>query len=161
MADSKILFSFEDFSSKDRASKAVVRHFSRAGASVVQTDASGSIRRSSGVSYRELALAFADSQQVVLRIKQTGDIFQVLLNGKVLPIRNQDDHSKAIAEVVKAMDSGRTAFQKKLARAKVKLPPSIKTAAPKMEQALAEKRDALRDAIADARQRLEELRTAA
>lgn len=161
MADSKILFSFEDFSSKDKASKAVVRHFSRAGASVVQTDASGSIRRSSGVSYRELALAFADSQQVVLRIKQTGDIFQVLLNGKVLPIRNQDDHSKAIAEVVKAMDSGRTAFQKKLARAKVKLPPSIKTAAPKMEQALAEKRDALRDAIADARQRLEELRTAA
>lgn len=161
MADSKILFSFEDFSSKDKASKAVVRHFARAGASVVQTDASGSIRRSSGVSYRELALAFADSQQVVLRIKQTGDIFQVLLNGKVLPIRNQDDHSKAIAEVVKAMDSGRTAFQKKLARAKVKLPPSIKTAAPKMEQALAEKRDALRDAIADARQRLEELRTAA
>lgn len=161
MADSKILFSFEDFSSKDKASKAVVRHFSRAGASVVQADASGSIRRSSGVSYRELALAFADSQQVMLRIKQTGDIFQVLLNGKVLPIRNQDDHSKAIAEVVKAMDSGRTAFQKKLARAKVKLPPSIKTAAPKMEQALAEKRDALRDAIADARQRLEELRTAA
>ena len=37
-----------------------------------------------------------DEERVVLRIKQSGDIFQVLLNGKVLPIKNQDDHVKAI-----------------------------------------------------------------
>lgn len=160
MANSKILFSFEDFSSKDKASKAVFRHFTRAGASIVQVDAGGTIRRTSGVSYRELALAFADSQQVVLRIKQTGDIYQVLVNGKVLPIRQQDDHGKAIAEVVKAMDAGRSAFQAKLAKANVKLPPSVRTAAPKLEQALAEKRDALREAVGEARQRLEELRAA-
>lgn len=160
MADKKLLFSFEDFSSKDRAAKAVAKYFTRAGASVVQIDASSAIRRSSGVSYRELTLTFADSQAVVLRVKQTGDIFQVLLNGKVLPLVNQDDHAKAIAEVAKAMDAARTAFQKKLARAKAKLPASIKTAAPRMEQVLTEKRDSLKDALADARTELEGLRAA-
>lgn len=160
MADTKVLFSFEDFSSKDRATKAVVKYFARAGANVVQVDASSAIRRTSGVSYRELVLTFADSQAVALRIKQTGDIFQVLLNGKVLPLVNQDDHSKAVAEVVKTMDGSRSAFQKKLARAKAKLPASIKTAAPRMEQILTEKRDSLRDALADARAELGTLRAA-
>ena len=160
MADTKVLFSFEDFSSKDRATKAVVKYFARAGASVVQVDASSAIRRTSGVSYRELTLTFADSQAVALRVKQTGDIFQVLLNGKVLPLVNQDDHAKAVAEVVKTMDGARSAFQKKLARAKAKLPASIKTAAPRMEQILVEKRDSLRDALADARAELEGLRAA-
>jgi len=160
MADKKLLFSFEDFSSKDRATKAVVKYFARAGASVVQVDASSAIRRTSGVSYRELTLTFADSQAVALRVKQTGDIFQVLLNGKVLPLVNQDDHAKAVAEVVKTMDGARSAFQKKLARAKAKLPASIKTAAPRMEQILVEKRDSLRDALADARAELEGLRAA-
>lgn len=160
MADKKLLFSFEDFSSKDRATKAVVKYFTRAGANAVQIDASAAVRRTSGVSYRELTLTFADSQTVALRIKQTGDIFQVLLNGKVLPLVNQDDHAKAIAEVAKAMDSARSAFQKKLARAKAKLPASIKTAAPRMEQVLTEKRDSLRDALADARTELEGLRAA-
>lgn len=160
MADKKLLFSFEDFSSKDRATKAVVKYFTRAGANAVQIDASAAVRRTSGVSYRELTLTFADSQAVALRIKQTGDIFQVLLNGKVLPLVNQDDHAKAIAEVAKAMDSARSAFQKKLARAKAKLPASIKTAAPKMEQVLTEKRDSLKEAIAEAQQELEGLRAA-
>lgn len=160
MADKKLLFSFDDFSSKDRAAKAVVKYFTRAGANAVQIDASAAVRRTSGVSYRELTLTFADSQTVALRIKQTGDIFQVLLNGKVLPLVNQDDHAKAIAEVAKAMESARSAFQKKLARAKAKLPASIKTAAPRMEQVLTEKRDSLKDALADARTELEGLRAA-
>lgn len=160
MADKKLLFSFEDFSNKDKATKAVVKYFTRAGANAVQADASGAVRRTSGVSYRELVLTFADSQSVTLRIKQTGDIYQVLLNGKVRPILSQDDHAKAIAEVVKAMDAGRSAFQRKLAKAKARLPESIKTAAPRMEQVLTDKRDALRDAIAEARQELEGLRAA-
>ena len=136
MADKKLLFSFEDFSNKDKAAKAVVKYFTRAGANAVQVDASGAVRRTSGVSYRELVLTFADSQSVTLRIKQTGDIYQVLLNGKVLPIKAQDDHTAAIAEIVKAMDAGRSAFQKKLAAAQVKPPAGLKTAAPKMMAAV-------------------------
>jgi len=69
-----------------------------------------------------LHLVFNDSQTIALRIKETGDIFQVLLNKKALPIRNQDEHAKAIKEMVSAMDRGRVAFQKKLARKKVNCP---------------------------------------
>jgi hypothetical protein len=143
-----LLFSFEDLSTKDKAAKQVMKYFSRAGANVVQQDVNTSVKRSSGVSYREMSLTFSDSQQVVLRIKQTGDIYQVTLNGRILPIKNQDDHVKAIAEIVAAMDAGRTKFQKLVAAAKIKTPPGIRTAAPKIEQVLTEKRDSLKAAIA-------------
>ena len=146
-----LLFSFEDLSAKDKAAKQAARYFSRAGANVVQQDVPTAVKRSSGITYREMTLTFADSQQVVLRIKQSGDIFQVLLNGKVLPIKNQDDHVKAIAEIVQAMDAGRSRFQKLLAAAQVRPPAGIRTAAPKMEQVLTEKRDALKSAIAAVR----------
>lgn len=119
-----LLFSFEDLSSKDKAFKQVSRYFSRAGANIVQHEIPSKIKRTSGISYREMLLTFADSQRVTLRIKQTGDIFQVLLNDKILPIKEQDDHVKAIAEIVQAMDAGRSRFQKKLAAAKVR-PPEI------------------------------------
>lgn len=155
-----LLFSFDDLSTKDRATKQVAKYFTRAGAAPVQVDVSPQVRRTSDVSYRELLLVFADSQKVILRIKQTGDIFQVLLNGKVIPVRSQDDHAKAIAEVVGQLDASRTAFQQKLARTKVKLPPSIRTAAPRMEQVLTEKRDALKDAIAQAEQELSKRKAA-
>ena len=152
------LFSFEDLSAKDKAAKQAARYFSRAGANVVQQDVPTAVKRSSGITYREMALTFADSQQVVLRIKQSGDIFQVLLNGKVLPIKNQDDHVKAIAEIVQAMDAGRSRFQKLLAAAQARPPAGIRTAAPKMEQVLTEKRDALKAAIAEVRSQIEAIK---
>jgi hypothetical protein len=142
-----LLFSFEDLSTKDKAAKQAVRYFSRAGANVVQQDVSTSVKRTSGVSYREMTLTFADSQQVAFRVKQSGDIFQVMLNGKVLPIKNQDDHVKAIAEIVQAMDAG-------LAAAKIKPPAGIRTAAPKMEAVLTKKRDALKEAVAAVREEI-------
>ena len=156
-----LLFSFEDLSAKDKAAKQAARYFSRAGANVVQQDVPTAVKRSSGITYREMTLTFADSQQVVLRIKQSGDIFQVLLNGKVLPIKNQDDHVKAIAEIVQAMDAGRSRFQKLLAAAQVRPPAGIRTAAPKMEQVLTEKRDALKAAIAEVRSQIEAIKGAA
>ena len=146
-----LLFSFEDLSTKDKAVKQAARYFSRAGANVVQQEVIPTVKRTSGISYREMALTFADSQRVLLRIKQSGDIFQVVLNGKPLPIKSQDDHVKAIAEIVKAMDAGRSKFQKILAAARVKPPAGIRTAAPKMEQVLTDKRDALKSAISAVR----------
>lgn len=142
-----LLFTFEEMTSKDKPTKELTRIFKRAGVDVAQVDVNPSVKRSSGISYRELSLTFADSQQVTLRIKQSGDVYQVLLNGKVLPIRAQDDHVAAITEVVKAMDAGRAAFQKKLAAVKPTLPPSVRTAAPQMMQQLAQRRDDLVQAV--------------
>lgn len=84
-----LLFSFADLSVKDKAAKEAMKYFSRAGANVVQQDVSTAVKRNAGVSYRELTLTFADSQKVTMRVKQTGDIFQVLLNNKLLPIKTR------------------------------------------------------------------------
>ncbi|MDF0607253.1 hypothetical protein HZU77_016715, partial [Neisseriaceae bacterium TC5R-5] len=138
----------------------LARYFSRAGCQVVQQDVLAALKRTAGITYREMVLTFADSQQVSLLIKQSGDIFRVMLNKKVLPIKNQDDHVKAIAEIVQAMDAGRSKFQLLLAKAKVTPPASIRTAAPKMEQVLTEKRDALKVAIAEVRAEIASLNTA-
>lgn len=143
-----VLFTFDDMTGKDKPARELTRMFKRAGIDVVQVDVSQSIQRTSGVSYRQVFLTFADSQQVTLNVKQTGDIYQVLINKKNLPLRFPDDHIKAVAEIVKAMDTGRAAFQRKLAAAKVALPPSVRTAAPRMRAALESKRDALIESIA-------------
>lgn len=153
----RLLFSFDDLTRKDKAVKELEKLFKRAGANPVSVDIDARIKRSSGVSFREISLTFADSQTVKLRIKRPGDIFQVMLNRKVMPMTHQDDHSRAVGEIVQAMERGRTAFQKTLARARVKLPSSMKTAAPRMETLLEEKRDALREAVEDARQQLAKL----
>lgn len=143
-----LLFNFEEMaSSKEKIAKIIGRQFAMAGQNIVQTDISESTKRSSGVSFREMTLTFADSQAITLRVKQTGDIFQVLLNNKVIPIKNQDDHAKAVAEIAQNLDKGRAQFQKKLAATKVAVPKGIKTAAPKIEQVLTEKRDSLKEAI--------------
>ncbi|MGO2878512.1 MAG: hypothetical protein ACTIDT_01010 [Halomonas sp.] len=153
-----LILSFDDLTRKNKAVKELEKHFRRAGANVVSVDVDPRIKRTSGVSYREISLTFSDSQVVKLGIKRPGDIFQVMLNRKALPLRHQDDHAKAIGEIIRAMDSGRTAFQKRMAKAKVKLPARMTTAAPRIEKRLEEKRDALKEAVEDARKQLSELK---
>lgn len=142
-----LLFSFEDMSAKDKAAKAVIRYFTKAGAEVIAQDVDTRVKRTSGVSYREMTLTFDDSQQMILRVKQTGDIYQVLLNGKVVPVKNQDNHIKAVEELAAMVQSNRAKFQKALSRVKAEIPKSIKTAAPKLEAALSEKIEATKEAI--------------
>lgn len=156
----KLIFTFGDMSVKDKAAKQVMKYFARAGAPAVAQNVDPKVKRTSGISYREMTLTFADSQVVTLRIKDPGDIYQVLINGKLVPIKNQDDHVKAVAEIVAMLDSGRTKFQAKLAKTQVKIPPTIKTAAPKMLQVFTEKRDGLKSAIAEVRAEIEQLRAA-
>jgi hypothetical protein len=157
-----LLFTFEDLSVKDKATKLVTRYFMRAGAHVTGVpEISPKLLRSAGITYREMLLVFNDSQRVILRIKQSGDIFQVLLNGKVLPIKNQDNHLKAIAEIVAKMDAGRAKFQKAMSFIKIKPPAGIRTAAPKMVETLTQRRDALKTAIAEINTQIEKLQSGA
>ena len=153
-----LLFDFNDMTSSDKAAVKAMKYFARAGSPVIAVNASSAIKRTSGVSYREMTLSFGDSQTITLRVKPDGDVFEVLLNKKLVPIKNQDDHIAAVAELVGMMNAGRTKFQQKLAKALIKLPPSIKTAAPKMLQVLTEKRDALIAAIDDVKVEIETIR---
>lgn len=156
-----ILFTFEKMSPTDRNTKRILQQFQREGCSVVQSDVSiGDIKRTSGISYRELTFVFADSQRVDLRVKQSGDIFQVVLNGKVIPIRNQDDHAKAIAEIAASVKANSEAHQKKLAQRAAKPPAAMKSAAPKIEQVLTQRREELTESIAEVERQIEAIRAA-
>jgi len=142
-----LLFDFDKMGGRsDAALKDAIKLFTRAGAQVANSDVSTPMR-TSGISYREITFTFSDSQKVILRVKQSGDIYQVLINGKPFPIKEQDDHPKAISEIVAALDAGRTGFQKKMAIAKVTLPPGIKTAVPTIEKKVLQQTESLKVAI--------------
>lgn len=155
-----LVFTFESLSSKDKAAKEAVKQFKKVRATVAQVDVGSSIKKTSGIPYRELFLTFTDSQVITMRIKESGDIYQVLLNGKVVPLRNQDDHGLAIKEMADMMGRGRAAFQKRQARKRVTLPSSIKTAAPKMEVMLTDRLTSLRTSVEQAKATLAELTAA-
>lgn len=153
-----LLFSFEDLGTKsDKALVKLKQYFSRASAPVVTAEPGAKTLRTSGISYRELFLTFGDSQRVTLRIKQTGDVYQVLVNDKLTPLKAQDDHIKAVAEIAQKLTAGRDKFQKALANVKVPLPKGIRTAAPKLEEQLKIREEELDAAISEAQQELAEL----
>ena len=154
----QLLFSFEDLGNKsDKALTKLKQYFSRANAPVVTAEPGAKTLRTSGISYRELFLTFGDSQRVTLRIKQTGDVYQVLINDKLTPLKAQDDHIKAVAEIAQKLDAGRAKFQKALANVKVPLPKGIRTAAPKLEEQLRVREEELDAAIGEAQQELADL----
>lgn len=142
-------FDYKNLTGKDHASAMMVKAFVQHKADVASIEGEGKIKRMSGVAYKELALAMADSQQIILRIKDTGDVFQVLVNNKVVPIKNQDNIAKAVIEIVDRLDAGRAAFQKAMLRKKVEapMPKGIKTAAANMILTLQERVPALKAEI--------------
>lgn len=136
------LFPFDDLA-KPRSLERISKAFAKHKLEPLSVEAVPGTKRTSGVSYREVHIAFSDSQIIKLRIKQSGDIFQVLQNGRPLPITAQNDHPKAVLEIINSLDAKRAAFQKAQARRKTKLPASVATAAPKLLAMLTQRRDDL------------------
>lgn len=152
------IIDFADLTVGNKAVKRIAQAFTRAGAPVVSIDVDPKTQRSSGVSFRNLHLTFADSQKVTLSIKQSGDIWRTLINGAVVPLKAQDDQKKAVAELVKLLDAGRAKHQAKMARVKAELPKGIRTAAPRMEVALQAKAADLDTQIVEAKATINAMR---
>lgn len=153
-----ILLDFHDQPSATKALKKVAQYMQRAGQPVVSSNFDPKVRRSSNVSFREALLTLASGQTVTLRVTQSGDVFQVLLNGSVKPIKNASDQIKAIGEIAALAEANQAAFQKKQARVKVDLPKGIKTAAPRMEVALQSRLEELDAQIAERKTQVNELK---
>lgn len=131
-----------DFSNAQAAAKAlkkVSQIMIRAGQPVVTSEFNPSPKRTSGVTYREASLTVASGQVVVLRVNATGDIFQVLINKSVTPLKNQTDSEKAVKEIAGLLESGQVAFQKAQARKAIALPKGMSTPAPKQAAVYAER----------------------
>jgi hypothetical protein len=153
-----LLFKFDAMGSgNDKAIRDITRMFDRAGVQVVSSEVAKTLTKRAGVAFRNVDFTMADGQTVTMAVKETGDVFEVKINGSVVPLRNQDDHGKAIAEIGALLDKKRVAFQRALARVKVPLPPSIRVSRTAMLAAKTEKRDGLKEAVTLAEQELAEL----
>lgn len=156
--DKTPLFSWADLGTEQGASKAlkqITAIFARAGNKTMQEDEKAAsaeiskVKRTNGVKYREIVIAFLDSQSLVLRIKESGDVFQVVINKKLTPIKNQDDQKKAVDEIIGILNAGRSKFQAAMAKKKDPTP-RTKTTTSKKQQIvqLTERRDQLKEDIA-------------
>lgn len=152
------LINFDDMKAGNRALRKLTQAFFRAGTPVAAADIDPKLRRSAGVTYRQVLITFNDNQRLLLGVKQSGDIFEVKLNGSKVPLKNQDDQHKAVAEIAQLVEAGRKKFQARLARTRVVMPKGLKTAAPRMEVRLQEANDKLDQDIVAARTRVNELR---
>jgi Asp-tRNA(Asn)/Glu-tRNA(Gln) amidotransferase A subunit family amidase len=153
-----LIFDIYNLSHKDKAIADARRAFARAGATVATVDVDAKTKKTLGVEYREVQFAFADSQTVRFGVNASGDVAQVRINGKAVPLKNPDDHGAAIKEIVAFMDKGRTKFQAAMAKVKAPLPPTVRTAAPRLHDAWKEKVSGLDTAIEEATTRRDELR---
>lgn len=133
----KLLIDYEGLATNaTRATKAVTALLKRAGVEVIKAESDGRTRRIAGISYREVLLTFADSQSLGLRVKATGDVYEVRVNGKLTPVKEQDDSAKAAVELATLLDRTRAKFQKRMAAIAMKPPEGAKTAAPRLIEVL-------------------------
>ena len=153
-----LLFSFDDLSDKNKVVQKVKKQFEKLNLTVTAVDVPQQIKRTAGVSYREVSMTFADSQIVTLRIKKTGDIFTVLLNKKAIPIKNQDDQTKGLKEIADAVTKNQSAFQRKLARIAIKVPTKGMRSTVSVVERQASKIEEMKSAIEEYRKKTEELR---
>lgn len=132
-----ILFNFAEMGGKgDEAVKKIIAEFKKNGVTLVKNLVSVSpVKRSSGVSFKEITMTTSDSRQVQFAVKQTGDIFKVKLSViqgqsiklQEMPIKNQSDHSLAIKEICTRIDRERKPYQAKLEKIQSnELDPKIK-----------------------------------
>jgi len=117
MTATPLLFDIKNLSTEAESMKRLIEMFAMLGETLVNHDVDKTLKRSAGITYKDLSLTFADSQTVTFSIKQTGDIWKVKLNNKQIALRNQDAHKPeaVIQEIAQKIKAGRTAYQKALA----------------------------------------------
>lgn len=135
--------------SADKALTKISTLMGRAGQPVVAHELNPKAKRSSDTTYREAYLTLASGQQVTLRVNSTGDIYQVLLNSAVQPLKEHTDTDKAVVEIAGLAQKNQAKFQKAQARRAVALPKGMSTPKPKIADALAEQVAGLDAQIAD------------
>lgn len=140
-----ISLNYDKPSDKDPALKALARKLGQAGAVVIaQSVDQGAPLKRAGVSYRTASLSFADSQQVQILFKApAGDVFEVRLNGKAIPITAQTDASAAAKEIAGRLAAGRAKFQAALTKAPVVKVAAIRVSRTNQLKQLTEARDTL------------------
>ena len=92
--------------------KPVLKRFDKYQCHVAKVEATNKGKRESGFLIKNFTLHFDDGQQMLVRVKGDGTVFQVKLNNKVVPIRHVDDMDKAIIEMVDYVQSNARAYER-------------------------------------------------
>jgi hypothetical protein len=143
-------FNFETPSEKDKSVKELVKLFAKVNAKAIDVKVDKKPSTKAGTVYRNVALTFADSQRITLGFKETGDVFEARLNGKMLPLASQDEAQETVKELANAMAARRAAFQRAMLKVRLPNPSPARTSKAKMLEDKIERRDALKDAITHA-----------
>lgn len=151
------LFDFDNPADSKRSLKRIGQAMLRAGQPVVSSEFNLKVQRTAGIAFRTALLTLASGQTVTLRVKLTGDIYQILLNRTVLPVKDQTGLG-AVAEIAAAATANQKRFQAAQARLKAELPKGIRSTAPSMLAALQERTTFLDDQIREATETRDDLR---
>ncbi len=158
IAGMNLIFNFSAPSPRDPAIKQVGKALSQAGCPVASATFDTKSSRRSGIEFRTVCLVMADGQRVELGVKSSGDVFEVRINGSVVPLFKQGDAAGAAKEIAARLTAGRDKFQKRMASAPVDpVPSSARTARRRMLDVLTEQRNELAGSVAQAKVRLQEL----
>jgi ribosomal protein L7/L12 len=148
-------------SDKDPALKALARKLGQAGAVVIaQSVDQGTPLKRAGIAYRTANLSFADSQVVQLLFKESGDVFEVKLNGKAVPVTAQTDVGAAGKEIAGRLAAGRAKFQAAMTKAPVTKVAAIRVSRTNQLKQLTEARDTLASECDTLQSELDALRAA-
>lgn len=88
----------------------IVKAFGNNKLAVVNVKASNMAKRENGVAIKEAQFEFKSGQKLVLKVKADGGVFQVKLNGKVLPVKEVFDVDAAFKEIVKMTKQNEAAY---------------------------------------------------
>ncbi len=86
------------------------------------------VKRVTGVSVKPVDMTLENGQMVTFLVRQDGDVFRVLVNGKDFPMKGDlsadtpQTFKEAIGEIATKIRSGQAAFDKKQAAVKVTIP---------------------------------------
>ena len=118
-----------DFEKFDKAGlKSALSAIEKNGLKIANVDADNRAKRESGYQVKAATIEFESGQKLVLKIKAGGSIYQVRLNGKVVPIKNVDNPDKALLEVVDYVMANEKRYlrqKERMAEQKSSKPPAV------------------------------------
>lgn len=108
------VFDFAQFDVK--GVEPIKKAFEQAGLTVIDVEATNRAARRAGYQVKSATFHFADGQKVVMMLKNdgdgNGDIYQVKLNSRVVPVKNVDDMDKAVGEIATMAGANSASFLK-------------------------------------------------
>lgn len=112
-----------DFENLTKAGlKKLLKVFEKQQCPVASVDAPNKSKRESGMLTKSFTLTFEDGQNLQIRVKADGTVYQVRLNNKVMPIKHVDDLDKAVAEMIDYVQDNAKAYERaKIQREKRKI----------------------------------------